>query len=65
VVRVSISDSNPELPAVGPSPDVTAEGGRGVLLVSTLASRWGVEALPCGGKAVWFELDVGHGVKSH
>jgi anti-sigma regulatory factor (Ser/Thr protein kinase) len=63
-LRVSISDSNPELPAVGQSPDLTAEGGRGVLLVSALATRWGVEALPSGGKAVCFELDVGPGVKS-
>lgn len=30
-----------------------------MLLVSTLAARWGVEQLPGGGKAVWFELDVG------
>jgi anti-sigma regulatory factor (Ser/Thr protein kinase) len=57
-LRVSVSDSNPQLPAVGQAPDLTAEGGRGVLLVSTLADRWGVESLPSGGKAVWFELDV-------
>jgi hypothetical protein len=65
VLRVSISDGDPQLPAVGQSPDLAAEGGRGVLVVSTLASRWGLEALPSGGKAVWFELDVGSGLKSH
>jgi anti-sigma regulatory factor (Ser/Thr protein kinase) len=58
VLRVAVQDANPELPALGASPDLTAEGGRGVLLVSTLADRWGVERTPGGGKAVWFELDV-------
>lgn len=59
-LRVAVRDANPDLPAVGTSPDLTAEGGRGVLLVSTLADRWGVEAV-AGGKAVWFELDVPEG----
>ena len=58
VLRVTEADENPDLPDVGVAPTVTAEGGRGVLLVSTLAQRWGVEQLPPGGKAVWFELDV-------
>lgn len=57
VLRVSVADDNPDLPTVGPAPDLTAESGRGVLLVSTLSARWGVEELPTGGKAVWFELD--------
>lgn len=57
VLRVSVGDDNPDLPRVGPAPDLTAESGRGVLLVSTLSSRWGVEQLPSGGKAVWFELE--------
>lgn len=58
VLRVAIQDENPDLPSVGEAPDLTAEGGRGILLVSTLADRWGVERAPGGGKAVWFELDV-------
>lgn len=58
VLRVSVADDNPALPMVGPAPDVTAESGRGVLLVSTLSARWGIEQLPSGGKAVWFELDA-------
>lgn len=57
-LRVTVADGNPDLPAVGLAPALTAEGGRGVLLVSTLADRWGVEQVPGGGKAVWFELDV-------
>lgn len=56
VLRVSVHDENPDLPELGEAPELTAEGGRGLLLVSTLASRWGVEADPGGGKAVWFEL---------
>lgn len=56
-LRVSVHDDNPQLPEVGSSPAVTDEGGRGVLLVSALADRWGVA--PDGtGKAVWFELDT-------
>lgn len=57
-LRVSVADENPGLPVAGEAPNLTAESGRGVVLVSTLASRWGVERLPDGGKAVWFELDV-------
>jgi hypothetical protein len=33
------------------------EHGRGLLLVDSLASAWGVDASPPG-KAVWFQLDV-------
>ena len=59
VLRVSVRDDNPHLPELGEAPELTAEGGRGLLLVSSLASRWGVEPRPDGGKAVWFEIDVG------
>jgi anti-sigma regulatory factor (Ser/Thr protein kinase) len=57
-LRVTVADDNPDLPEVGTAPELTAESGRGVLLVSVLAARWGVERLPTGGKAVWFELDL-------
>lgn len=56
-IRVAVHDDNPQLPDVGLAPEVTDEGGRGVLLVSTLADRWGIEP-DATGKAVWFELDV-------
>jgi anti-sigma regulatory factor (Ser/Thr protein kinase) len=56
-LRVTVRDDNPALPAVGDAPDFTNEHGRGMLIVSKLARRWGVE--PSGdGKAVWFELAV-------
>lgn len=57
-LRVTVVDDDPALPEVGDAPDLTGESGRGILLVSTLAARWGVERLPTGGKAVWFELDI-------
>lgn len=38
------------------APGPAAEGGRGLLLVDELASRWGVTRGP-GCTAVWFELD--------
>ena len=62
-LRVSVADDNPDLPVVGTEPGLTAESGRGVLLVSTLASRWGVEQLT-GGKAVWFELELDDDARS-
>ena len=56
VLRVSVRDDNPALPVVGLHPDLTAESGRGLQLVSALADDWGVESADGGGKAVWFEL---------
>lgn len=58
-LRVTVRDDNPALPAVGDSPDLNAESGRGLLIVSKTARRWGIEAGD-GGKAIWFELAVPH-----
>jgi anti-sigma regulatory factor (Ser/Thr protein kinase) len=57
-LRVSVKDDNPRLPVVGQHPDLTAESGRGLQLVSALADDWGVESLDAGGKAVWFTLSI-------
>jgi anti-sigma regulatory factor (Ser/Thr protein kinase) len=61
VLRVSVSDDSPApLPAVDLAPRTSAEGGRGLLIVSLLATRWGVQTVQSrvdGGKTVWFELD--------
>ena len=45
--------------AMSPSPKgaLYAESGRGLLLVESLASRWGVRAV-AGGKCVWFALEA-------
>jgi CheY-like chemotaxis protein len=53
--RVEIYDDDPRLPELRhASPD--AGGGRGILLIDRLASRWGAEAHGQG-KVVWFERD--------
>lgn len=54
-VRVVVRDGSAEPPMVQhPEPDEL--GGRGLLLVEALATRWGFEANGQG-KTVWFELD--------
>jgi anti-sigma regulatory factor (Ser/Thr protein kinase) len=56
-LRVAVRDDNPVLPPVGALPELSAESGRGLTIVSMLADRWGIEAVDSG-KAVWFELDL-------
>ena len=55
-VRVDVADESP----LEPTPRrarVDDENGRGLLIVESLASDWGMKALPQGGgKAVWFKL---------
>jgi anti-sigma regulatory factor (Ser/Thr protein kinase) len=55
-VRISVTDTDPQMPALRPPAD-QAESGRGLHLVDTLADRWGVAPVPTG-KSVWFELAV-------
>lgn len=45
--------SSPRLRTAAPDD----EGGRGLMLVAALASRWGTRTLPDGGKAVWCHLN--------
>lgn len=62
-VRVAVTDDDPQLPRLSAAPAAEAsqqEHGRGVLLLESLASRWGVDVEPPG-KQVWFELDAGGG----
>lgn len=54
-LRVTVHDSNPQLPPVGEHPALDAESGRGLQIVSLLADDWGVERNG-DGKAVWFTL---------
>jgi serine phosphatase RsbU (regulator of sigma subunit) len=49
-----VHDDDHRLPVLG-NPSSEEESGRGVLLVSRLARRWGVSRIPTG-KVVWFEL---------
>ncbi|MGW0086242.1 ATP-binding SpoIIE family protein phosphatase [Streptomyces sp. NPDC003393] len=56
-VEVRDSDPRPAEPVTLPRAEDQAEGGRGLLIVSALASAWGNS--PSGrGKTVWFELEV-------
>lgn len=55
-VRVSVSDQDPRPPVIERN-QPTAVTGRGMLLVESLASRWGVEPTDSG-KTVWFELPL-------
>jgi anti-sigma regulatory factor (Ser/Thr protein kinase) len=52
-LRVEVHDSSHELPARNRHPD--AAGGYGLVLVDSLAARWGAESEP-DGKVVWFEV---------
>ncbi|MDT0305588.1 SpoIIE family protein phosphatase [Streptomyces sp. DSM 44917] len=60
-VRVEVVDRHPErmLPMGEVSrsrPDLTSEGGRGLMLCAALAARWGVDYTTTD-KCVWFRLD--------
>ncbi|MFD4788370.1 ATP-binding protein [Streptomyces sp. NPDC058459] len=56
-VRVEVSDTHPAHPKL-PAPDPTAEGGRGLLLVEAVATRWGTSTRTGPGKTVWAECDT-------
>ncbi|GAA1237588.1 ATP-binding protein [Kitasatospora nipponensis] len=55
-LRVEVRDSSRSLPCLIVA-DPGAGCGNGLLLVDTLADRWGADLLPRG-KGVWFELRV-------
>ena len=52
-VEVRVEDKSDALPMLKQA-DPDEESGRGLMLVSALADRWGVEPLADGGKAVYF-----------
>ena len=55
-LAVTVSDNNaevPNLPVV--TPNVLADGGRGLLVLDALAGDWGIAPGPSG-KTVWFRL---------
>jgi anti-sigma regulatory factor (Ser/Thr protein kinase) len=55
VIRVEVSDRSAVTP-VQRAPDVRSPTGRGLWLLDTLSSAWGVDVTP-GGKTVWFEIE--------
>jgi len=55
-MTVAVRDSSPSVPRFSGEPvPVTSYGGRGLLLIDSVASRWGCLPLP-GGKVVWAAL---------
>jgi anti-sigma regulatory factor (Ser/Thr protein kinase) len=55
VIRVEVEDQGRTAPMLlQHNPD--AMTGRGLAMVTALASEWGVEPVPSGGKVVWAEL---------
>lgn len=54
-LRIEVLDRAPATQLRPSTPPDEAESGRGLLLVETMATAWGVEALD-GGKVVWFEV---------
>jgi serine phosphatase RsbU (regulator of sigma subunit)/anti-sigma regulatory factor (Ser/Thr protein kinase) len=54
-VRVEVEDASRDLPVRMRSSD-EAMTGRGLDMIAALASSWGVEVGPTGGKIVWAEL---------
>lgn len=56
-LRVEVGDDSAALPEVQPL-DPAAVTGRGLLIVDSVASTWGVQRTDPG-KVVWFELAVG------
>ncbi|KWX02224.1 putative regulatory protein [Carbonactinospora thermoautotrophica] len=56
-LRVEVHDPDPTLPTPNLDIDLDATCGRGLLLVETLAHRWGAVPLPDGGKVVFAEIE--------
>ncbi|MGW3728918.1 ATP-binding protein [Streptomyces sp. NPDC000851] len=56
-LRIAVSDARGDhipVPTTTAQPE-EAESGRGLLLVTALADRWGTEPYPPGGKTIWAE----------
>jgi anti-sigma regulatory factor (Ser/Thr protein kinase) len=57
-VRIEVRDDSPALPQRR-APDPLSIDGRGVMLVDTIATAWGINGNRHG-KTVWFELPTDH-----
>ena len=55
-LRVDVHDTSPTMPVIMDSP-VCAEAGRGLMLVASLSTDWGVHRTRSG-KAVYFTLEL-------
>jgi hypothetical protein len=57
LLRLELEDTDPTLPTLPSAPGVTQLHGRGLHIVDTVASRWGMHRSERG-KTIWCELDV-------
>ena len=55
VLRIEVKDDSFREPFRLRTQPADATAGRGLAILESLATRWGVDTLD-GGKAVWFEL---------
>jgi anti-sigma regulatory factor (Ser/Thr protein kinase) len=53
--QLRVHDASEDYPSIRRS-SPEREGGRGLMLVETLALAWGADSAPDGGKDVWFSL---------
>jgi anti-sigma regulatory factor (Ser/Thr protein kinase) len=58
-IRCEVTDPGPGFDPANLEPRNPERGGRGLLLVDALASRWGTAWPEPSGFCVWFELDAG------
>jgi anti-anti-sigma regulatory factor len=57
-LQVAVADRLPRLLRLAVEPgELEAEGGRGLLIIDQVASRWGVRHPPEGGKVIWCMLE--------
>ena len=59
-LRIELTDARGDrFPGHRPNADPDSESGRGILLVTALADRWGTSLFVPSGKTVWAEVDFG------
>jgi hypothetical protein len=54
-LRLAVRDCSDDLPHQRDARS-DAEGGRGIVVLESVTTRWGVRPLPSGGKTVWCEF---------
>ncbi len=57
LLRLEVSDADTSLPALSATPAVTQLHGRGLHVVDTIATRWGMQRT-ADGKTIWCEFDA-------